>query len=64
VEGLGVADGYPDSINGIDELKGLFAEAVVPGAKIIAERIVTLPIHPFVSERDLQRIVQVLRGKG
>jgi len=60
-EGIGIANGYPDSINGINELKGLFAGAVFPGAKNIAERIVSLPIHPFVSESDLLRVLQSLR---
>lgn len=58
--GLGIADGYPDSINGIDELGSLFDGNRFPGARDIADRIVCLPVHPFVNETDIQKIVNLL----
>lgn len=63
-EGMGIVSGYPDSINGINELKSQFDGAVFPGAKMVAERLVSLPLHPFVGEYDLQKIVQSLSGQG
>jgi perosamine synthetase len=59
-EGLGISDGYPDSINGIDEIKSQFLCAEFPEAKRIAERIVSLPLHSFVNERDIQKILKTL----
>lgn len=57
--GLGISDGYPDSIDGIDELWNLLDEKMFPVAKDIAERIVTLPVHPNVSEDDVKNIMQL-----
>lgn len=65
--GLGIADGYPDSIDGIAELGYQDDGKGYPGAKEIAERLVTLPVHPFVKERDIEKIVKQLRiimGRG
>lgn len=57
--GLGISDGYPDSIAGIDELRSLPGGTAFPVAKDIAERMVTLPVHPYVSEDDIRDIVQL-----
>lgn len=59
--GLGISDGYPDSIDGIDNLKHLFEKNSFPVAKDIAQRIVTLPVHPYVSCRDIGTIIHSLR---
>ncbi len=61
--GLGIADGYPDSIAGIDELKHLFEGNGFPQAKDIAERLLTIPVHPFVRDGDIQKIVKLLKIK-
>jgi perosamine synthetase len=61
--GLGIADGYPDSIDGIGELGYKYEGKGFPGAKEIAKRLVTLPVHPFVKSGDIQRIVQLLKDK-
>lgn len=57
--GLGISDGYPDSIDGIDELRNLLAVTTFPVAKDIAERIVTLPVHPFVNDSEMKSILQL-----
>jgi len=65
--GLGIADGYPDSIDGIGELGFRAQGEVFPAAQEIAERLVTLPVHPFVNERDMGKIVKLLQsmmGRG
>jgi len=58
--GLGISDGYPDSIDGIDELGHLSVGYGFPVAKDIAERMISLPVHPFVKDRDIRKIVQLL----
>lgn len=57
--GLGISDGYPDSIDGIDELSKLSGSDGFPVAKDVAERIVTLPVHPYVNENDIKNIIQL-----
>jgi dTDP-4-amino-4,6-dideoxygalactose transaminase len=67
VMGLGIADGYPDSIDGIGELGFRAQGKVFPAAQEIAERLVTLPVHPFVNGRDMGKIVKLLKsmiGRG
>lgn len=66
-KGLGIADGYPDSIDGISALVIRTDGKGYPAAKEIAERLVTLPVHPFVKESDIQEIVRQLEsvmGRG
>lgn len=58
--GLGISGGYPDAIDGIGELAYLPDGNGFPAAKAIAERMVSLPVHPFVSDGDIRRIVQLL----
>lgn len=59
--GLGIADGYPDTIDGIEKLSTLPEGAKFPAAKDVAERIVTLPVHPFVKDRDVKRIAGLFK---
>lgn len=59
--GLGISDGYPNSIDGINELWNIFNVKKFPVAKDIAERIVTLPVHPYVSGNDVKKIIQLLK---
>jgi dTDP-4-amino-4,6-dideoxygalactose transaminase len=58
--GLGISNGYPDSIDGIHELGNVSDGKGFPGAKDSAARVVSLPVHPFVNERDLEKCVQQL----
>ncbi|MDD2580664.1 MAG: DegT/DnrJ/EryC1/StrS family aminotransferase [Desulfuromonadaceae bacterium] len=62
--GLGISDGYPDSIDGIHELQGLLGGNTFPVAKDIAERIVTLPVHPYVGEVDVKNIMHVFQERS
>lgn len=61
-KGLGIADGYPDSIDGIAELVFRTDRKGYPAAKEIAERLVTLPVHPFLRESDIEKIVILLKS--
>jgi dTDP-4-amino-4,6-dideoxygalactose transaminase len=62
--GLGISDGYPDSIDGIYEMQGLLGGNAFPVAKDIAERIVTLPVHPYVGEVDVKNIMQLFQERS
>lgn len=57
--GLGISGGYPSSIGGIDELRNLLDGITFPVAKDLAERIVTLPVHTYVSTDDVNNIRQL-----
>jgi dTDP-4-amino-4,6-dideoxygalactose transaminase len=58
--GLGIMPSYPDSIDGIAELRERFHGQDFPMAKKIARELVTLPVHPFLSQKDRDQIITVL----
>ncbi|WP_136514431.1 DegT/DnrJ/EryC1/StrS family aminotransferase [Geomonas edaphica] len=55
--GLGVGIAYPEAVTRIPELQGSMASGRAPQAEQVAERIVSLPIHPYLTRDDLERIV-------
>ncbi len=50
--GLGVSAMYPTSVADIPEVRRLLPGVSTPSARRIAERLVTIPTHHFVTERD------------
>lgn len=58
---LGVADAYPDSIDGIADLDTGSKPGTFPAAGNVARRLLTLPLHGFVSEADQNRIAGLIR---
>jgi len=54
--GLGIMPTYPDSIDGIRDLARSFRGRHFPAAKEHAKKLITLPIHPFVTENDISKI--------
>ncbi|MEO5821853.1 MAG: DegT/DnrJ/EryC1/StrS family aminotransferase [Vicinamibacteraceae bacterium] len=66
VRGIGATGSYPTSIVDIPELSALMApfQAHCPGGRSMAERILTLPTHAFVSGRDLSVIHDTLHAPG
>lgn len=58
--GLGVSSLYPTPVSEIPELKAQFQGRQYPGAVTLAHRLITLPVHHFVDERDAERICNVL----
>ena len=50
--GLGISPLYPTAIQAIPELEGTLARTICPAASLVAERLVTLPVHPFVRQKD------------
>jgi dTDP-4-amino-4,6-dideoxygalactose transaminase len=60
--GIGVSALYPAPISEIPELKARFQGQQYPGAATLADRLITLPVHRYVDERDVARICEVLHG--
>jgi dTDP-4-amino-4,6-dideoxygalactose transaminase len=55
---LGVSRSYVTPLSEIPAFRRyLCAEEDYPGAKFVADRILTLPTHPYVTEYDIQKIV-------
>jgi dTDP-4-amino-4,6-dideoxygalactose transaminase len=54
---LGIAGGYPRPLDSLPSLQSrLAARPQLPGATALAARLVTLPTHRFLGERDLSRL--------
>lgn len=56
-EGLGVSPMYPTVLDEIPELRGKLKPGIYPGARITADRLVTLPVHSLVTRADRTKIV-------
>lgn len=60
---LGASCSYPVPLNEIPAFRTyLCAEDDFPGAKFVAERILTLPTHPYLNEDDIQKIVSKINS--
>jgi perosamine synthetase len=62
--GLGISEVYPDSIDGIEALESQPITGTFPQAKVISRKILTLPVHPFVNDKDIGLITGMLRRLG
>ncbi|VVS94067.1 DegT/DnrJ/EryC1/StrS family aminotransferase [Desulfoluna spongiiphila] len=58
--GLGVMTAYPEPLDRLPVLKPHTHSPDCPGALQVARQLVTLPVHPYVTGRDRQRILNVL----
>jgi dTDP-4-amino-4,6-dideoxygalactose transaminase len=67
-KGLGISPLYPATISKVPELRPLLKSTQFMGAQTLVDRLVTLPVHRFVSETDIDRIVKAisntLPGRG
>jgi len=59
-KGLGIMITYPKSIDMIEELEFEHKDEKFPGAHECVKRLVTFPVHAFVSKKDRRRIVNIL----
>jgi dTDP-4-amino-4,6-dideoxygalactose transaminase len=59
-QGLGIMITYPDSVDGIPELRPRFENSSFPAAREYARNLLTFPTHGFVSEGDKKRIGRVV----
>ncbi len=55
---------YPDSINGIPELKDQFRNEDFPLAKEIAKKLITLPTHSLVTQKDRDKIAALITNQN
>jgi dTDP-4-amino-4,6-dideoxygalactose transaminase len=60
-ERLGTSCSYPSPLCDIVPFKRLLVgNGAFPGARFVAERILTFPTHPYVTEKDILRTSEVL----
>lgn len=55
--GLGFSLAYPTPINEIPEIRRIYDGKRYPSARSVADRILTLPTHHWISEKDTRAIV-------
>jgi dTDP-4-amino-4,6-dideoxygalactose transaminase len=60
--GLGITAMYPTSIDEIEEIKAQFGTQAFPGARVVAERLLTVPTHALLSAKDKERICNLFAG--
>jgi dTDP-4-amino-4,6-dideoxygalactose transaminase len=60
--GLGATGSYPVPLNELPGAADYFdRKEVYPNAKYISERIMTLPLHEYVTERDIERLTTLIK---
>jgi dTDP-4-amino-4,6-dideoxygalactose transaminase len=57
---LGISLMYPTAVNGISELRGTLGRQAFPYAERVAERLLTVPVHPWMSQRDREQVGRLL----
>ena len=61
---LGVAPGYPRALVDLEDFGGrASATASMPGARLLAERLLTLPVHGALTEGDLSALGRWLSAR-
>ena len=60
--GLGGADVYPGTVDSIAGLQHCIVGGNSENAAAIVERIITFPVHPYVTRADLEKIAALLRN--
>ena len=61
-QGLGISHFYPTAIQEIPELQSSLSAINAPGASILADCLITLPTHDYVTQRDIDRITAAVQG--
>lgn len=59
--GLGVSIAYPAPINEIPEIRATFNGKRFPSARRVAESLLTIPTHHWLSEKDKRAIAELFR---
>ncbi len=60
--GLGTGPLYPTTISAIPELRKRLARTDFPAAALVADRLVTLPVHPLVRAKDLDALCALVNA--
>jgi dTDP-4-amino-4,6-dideoxygalactose transaminase len=58
--GIGATGSYPASLADVRELQSSASIGSATGGRYVADHIVTLPTHPFVSGADIERTIDAL----
>jgi dTDP-4-amino-4,6-dideoxygalactose transaminase len=58
--GLGIVPMYPSALNGVPALAALLGRNRYPGAEAVADRLLTVPVHPLVSDKEIAAIGRLL----
>jgi dTDP-4-amino-4,6-dideoxygalactose transaminase len=58
--GLGISASYPAPASRIPEIASCHSSGRFPGAEMLAAQLVTLPLHQYVSQGDVDRIVEAV----
>ena len=63
--GYGATGSYPASLADVPELQGELAgpPPAAQGGRYVAQRMLTLPTHPFVSAEDVARMTAIIRDR-
>ncbi len=61
--GIGATASYPRALIDVPEIRHFLgsSSADTPGGRFVADRILTLPTHPFVDEADIGRMSTIVR---
>ena len=51
---------YPSSVNHINELSQVSKGQSHPAVEQLPHQLVTLPIHPYISQKDIKRISDLI----
>lgn len=61
--GIGATASYPASLVDVPELQSDLVEpSEISGGRAVAERILTLPTHPYVTKEDVENLAAVVRS--
>lgn len=61
-QGLGISSLYPTPISAIPELRVCFGGQQFPGASMLAERLVTMPVHAYVEQDDVRKMGMLVQA--
>jgi len=60
--GVGTGIFYPVPVHQHDYIRDLIGEVSLPVAERLAREVISLPVHPALSQADLERIVRAVNG--
>jgi dTDP-4-amino-4,6-dideoxygalactose transaminase len=63
-EGLGLSVAYPTPINEIPEISAAFDGKRFPSARYVADHLLTVPVHHWLSEHDKRAIAGCVETRG
>ena len=58
--GLGLSTAYPTTINVIPDIRSAFNGQSFPSARRVAETLLTVPTHQWLSEHDREAIAECI----